>query len=139
MRTLSSHLPPRRVLHAAVLLLTCYGWVDSAAAADRQKQVLILHSVRRDAQISVVVDRDLPRLLDAALGQEQDYYAEYIDAARFPDAAYQLAFRDFLRQKYRGQQFDVVVAMQEVASEFVDKHRNQLFPNVPVVFFTNSP
>jgi len=29
--------------------------------------------------------------------------------------------------------------MQEVASEFVDKNRNQLFPNVPVVFFTNSP
>src|SRR5947209_4311893 len=119
----SPHLSARRCLRATVLLLTSFAWTDSAAAADRQKQVLILHSVRRDAQISVVVDRDLPRLLDAGLGEGQDYYAEYIDAARFTDPEYQLAFRDFLRLKYKGQRFDVVVAMQEVAAEFIDKNR----------------
>ena len=36
--------------------------------------------------------------------------------------------------KYQGQRFDVVIAMRTLAVEFVDQHRNELFPDTPVVF-----
>ena len=78
------------------------GPLDVAWAADGQKQVLVLYSTRRDAQISVVGDRELPRILDEGLTEGLDYYSEYIDQARFPDPEYKAAFRDFLRLKYRG-------------------------------------
>ncbi len=139
MRAQSRRLPFTRSLVGLALIVAGFMWVHSVRAEEPHKRVLILHSTRRDTQISIVLDREVPRLLDARLGQGQDYYAEYIDAARFPDPEYQLAFRDFLRLKYKGQSFDVVIAMMDVAAEFVERHRDELFPESPVVFFTNTP
>ena len=60
-------------------------------------------------------------LLEKALGDGLDYYSEYIDQARFPD-------RDLpgrrsatsCARSTRAQRFDVVIAIQDVAIEFVD-------------------
>lgn len=111
----------------------------AAWASDRQKQVLALYSTRRDAQISIVGDRELPTILEEGLRQGLDYYSEYIDLARFPDPGYQATILDFLRLKYRGQRFDLVIAIQNTAIEFVDKHRRELFPDAPVVFLGTDP
>jgi signal transduction histidine kinase len=116
---------------------TALGLGDSAFAADPQKQVLVLYSTRRDAQIAVVGDRDLPRILENGLNQSIDYYSEYIDRARFPDPEYRMIFSDFLRNKYRGQRFDVVIAMSDIAAEFIDRTRTQLLRDTPVVYFAN--
>lgn len=106
------------------------------AAAVPQKQVLVLYSTRRDAQIAVVGDRELPRILENRLSASLDYYSEFIDQARFAEIDYQRAFRDFLRLKYTGKTFDLVVAMGDIPYEFLDKYRSALFPDAPVVFFT---
>ena len=111
---------------------------DSARAQDGQKQTLVLYATRRDAQIAVVGERELPQILEQGLGAGLDYYSEYIDRARFPDPAYKAAFRDFLRLKYQGHRFDVVVALQESSLEFIGEQRNDLFPDTPVVFFGGS-
>ena len=71
--------------------------------------------------------------------EDLDYYSEYIDQARFPDPSYKAAFRDFLRLKYQDQRFDVVIAMQDLALEFVGETRDDCFPETPVVFFSTSP
>lgn len=125
-----------------VLLLTAgamLGPVQAARAAEGQQQVLVLYGTRRDAQIAVVGDRELPRLLDAGLHRGLDYYAEYIDRARFPDPQYKAAFGDFLRLKYKGQRFDLVIAIQDIAIDFISEVRNELFPDTPIVYFANSP
>ena len=100
----------------------------------------MLYSTSRDAQIAIVGEREMPRILEQGLGQGQglDYYSEYIDRARFPDAEYRTGFREFLRLKYNGRRFDVVIAMQDLALEFVGGNRNDLFPGTPVVFFATS-
>ena len=67
-------------------------------AAVRQKQVLVLYSTRRDAQIVTVGERDLPRILEDGIDEGVDYYSEYIDRARFPDPVYRNALYEFLRQ-----------------------------------------
>jgi hypothetical protein len=107
-------------------------------AQDLQKKVLVLYATRRDAQIVSVGERELPRILADGLEGGLDYFSEYIDRARFPDALDQRAFQDFLRLKYRDVQFDLVIAMQELALDFVGRNRNELFPGVPVVFFANT-
>ena len=120
----------------AIVLLEAVA-AGSAPAQDPHKQVLVLYATRRDAEFATIGERELPRILDVGLGRELDYYSEFIDVSRFPDPSYQLGFADFLRLKYRGIKFDLVIALQDVSVEFVHRHRDTLFPDVPVVFLAN--
>jgi signal transduction histidine kinase len=139
MRTFSQGHRCRTLLLIVDLFLAALTTASSVWAADRQKQVFVLYSTRRDAQIAIVGGRELPRILDHALPEGVDYYSEYIEQPRFPDSAHQTPFRDFLRLKYAQQQFDVVIAIDDLATEFIETFRNDLFPATPVVFFANSP
>jgi signal transduction histidine kinase len=107
-------------------------------AASGQPRVLVLHSTREEAQLSVLANRDLPRILSTGLSRTVDYYAEYIDAARIPTTRYERAFRGLLRSKYGNQRFDLMIAMEDAAWDFVRKHRSALFPGTPVVFFSRN-
>jgi signal transduction histidine kinase len=134
---MSASLPHLRLCRWLSIAATAGGLVlaDPAWAAD-QKQVLVLYSTRRDAQIAVVGDRELPRILEQGLSPGLDYYSEFIDQARFSQIDYQTAFRDFLRLKYEGKAFDLVIAMGDIEFEFVTRYRDALFKDTPVVFFT---
>jgi hypothetical protein len=139
MKALSHRGPFGRWLLPLLLVLLELGAAGSARAAESQKQALVLYSTRRDAQIAVVGERDLPRIFADGLTEGLDYYSEYIDRARFPDPSYKAASRDFLRLKYRDHRFDVIVAIQDVALEFVGDNRNALFADTPVVYFRAPP
>src|SRR5262245_45156428 len=106
------------------------------ALAQDQKQVLVLYSNRRDARIVTVGDRELPRILNAGHPNGVDYYSEFIDQVRLADTDYIAAFRNFLRLKYGGHAFDLIVAMDDNSRTFLEKTRQELFPTVPVVFFS---
>lgn len=126
------------VAAAATLVLAHAAPVASAGTQDEHRAVLVLYSTRRDAQFSIVGEAELPRILDAGLDRNLDYYPEFIDLTRFPDPAYKLAFRDFLRQKYQGVEFDLVIALQDAAVELTEAYQDSLFPGVPEVFLANT-
>ena len=109
--------------------------VDIAVAQD-QKQVLVLYSNRRDAQIVAVGDRELPRILNDGHPNGVDYYSEVIDQVRLSRTDYVTAFGDFLRLKYGSHRFDLVIAMDDSTIEFLDQVRDELFPATPIVFFS---
>jgi signal transduction histidine kinase len=111
----------------------------TARAQDDHKEILVLHSTRRDAQFSDVAERGLTRILDAGLQRNVDYYSEFIDVSRFPEASYQAAFHDFMRLKYQNVRFDLVIALHDVAIAFVTAYRDTLFHDTPAVFLTTSP
>lgn len=127
-----------KTLLTLILTLAAALGAAGAAWADGQKQVLVLYAVRRDAQLAVIGDRDLPRLLEQGLPQGIDYYSEYIDLPRSSDPDYQDGFRDFLAVKYRGIRFDLVIAVLDPALEFVRNTREELFPGTPIVFLSTS-
>jgi signal transduction histidine kinase len=131
--------PLRRWLLAALIVLGPFALAATAYAQTEQKRVLVLYSTRRDSQFSIIGERDLSRILDVGLSRNLDYYAEFIDLARSPEPGYRTAFRDFLRQKYQGVRFDLVIAMHDSAVGFVNDDGDALFPETPVVFLTNSP
>ena len=111
--------------------------VDTARAIQEPKEILVLYSTRRDAQIVTVGDREIPRILEKGLPEGLDYYSEFIDEGRFSEDDYQAAFGEFLGLKYRGRQFDLIIAMGESPLEFVTEHRNELFKGVPLVYFAD--
>src|SRR5688572_3755117 len=123
---------------AVIVALVEFALASAALAQTDHKQVLVLHSTRRDAQISVVGESELPRILDLGLARDLDYYAEFIDVTRFPEPGYRVAFENFLRLKYQGVRVDLVIAMQDAATAFVNDYGDRLFPDTPVVFLANN-
>src|SRR3954452_516880 len=109
------------VAHSLVIAAAVHalGLVVAASSDDVQKHVLVLYSTRRDAQVAVLGERDLPRMLEGGVPQGIDYYSEYIDQVRFGQPDYRSAFREFLRLKYQSRRFDVVIAMGDIPLEFV--------------------
>jgi hypothetical protein len=93
--------------------LTGSVWAQEAAP---HKQVLTLYAVRRDAELATIGET---QALDTGLNRRLDYYSEFIDLARFPEARYQAAFGDFLRFRFQSIQFDLVIARGDAAIGFV--------------------
>jgi two-component sensor histidine kinase len=139
MWTFARRLLGARGLALLLMLLAAPGGAAFAQTPGRQKQVLVLYSTRRDSRIATVGERELPRILDEGLSENLDYYSEYIDQGRFPDPSYKSAFRDFIRTKYRSQDFDLVIAMDEIGLDFFAAVRGELFPNAPIVAYVISP
>jgi signal transduction histidine kinase len=99
-----------------------------------QKRVLVFTALRNEAALPALVERDVLQVLHSGLAGHVDYYSESIDLARFQEADYQLALRDFIGRKYRGLRFDLVIAIGDACLDFVDQNRDALFPATPVVF-----
>ena len=135
-------MPMPRALAAVVVrwllagITACAVFPLGVATAQDQKQVLVLYANRRDARIVTVGDRELPRILDDGHPAGVDYYSEFIDQIRFAETDYVTVFADFLRLKYGGHAFDLIIAMDDNSREFLEKTREDLFPGVPVVFFS---
>jgi signal transduction histidine kinase len=124
----------------AIALIACvFGPLANAQEADRPKQVLVLSSTRFDEQISVVLERAVPNLLAEGLQERVDYYSEFLDFLRFPQPEYERVYLDFLRLKYEGRRFDLLILMGDVAIDFVNSHRNALFSGTPAVFYSFDP
>jgi signal transduction histidine kinase len=140
-RTVRIDQSPRLPL-CVLIAIVLTGVAGQAAQAsdgqkpDGQKKVLVVYSVRRDTQLAAIGDREFPRLLQEGLRTTPDYYSEYLDAARFPDPQYGAAFNEYLKLKYSGARFDLVVAANKLAFEFIAANRDQLFPVTPIVFFS---
>ena len=103
------------------------------------KQVLVLNAARLSEQFSVVTEREMPKLLAAGLRGRVEYFTEYFDHHRFPHPAYEAVYVDFLRRKYEGRRFDLIVLIGDVAVQFMTGHRDTLFPGTPVVFSSLTP
>ena len=129
----------RRCRLLALLAFVCARPVHADSSPDRAKQVLILYETRRTAQLVVITDREIPNILNNSSPQGVDYYAEFIDQVRFRQRDYQRAFGEFLMSKYKGQHFDLLIAMGDNALEFVNGTRAELYPATPVVFFASGP
>jgi len=129
----------RTALLVTTLAACLFGPVVGAQEADRTKQVLVLNTSSQTERFSQVSEREIPTLLAAWLGQRIDYYTEYFDANRFPHPEYETVYVDFLRQKYAGKRFDLLLMMGDVAMDFVSRHHDELFSDTPAVFYSLVP
>jgi signal transduction histidine kinase len=136
------HCAALRVVRVLLLVAALVGGVlgraAPAAAQTNQKRLLTLYAPRRDSQVVTVGDRVLQELVGQGLPEGLDYFSESLDQSRFFDVDYQRAFRDSLTLKYARYRFDLVVAVGEVPLEFVARNQDQLFKDVPIVYFVET-
>ena len=107
-----------------------------AQEADPRKQVVVLNSTRLDDQFSVTWARELPKLLGDGLAGGVDFYAEYFDFVRYARPEYERAYLDLLRLKFGGRRTDLVIVIGALAIDFMSRHRNDVFRETPVVFYS---
>ena len=104
------------------------------AAETPQKVVLAVFAGGQYVVSAPTEDLTIRRALGDALAV--DYYAEYLDLARFTAPGYEESVSSFLRAKYEGRRFDLLLATSDSALAFLNRWRDGLFPGVPIVFAT---
>ena len=98
-----------------------------------QKRVLVLQEFRRDTPLSSEMEDVYRQMLGSVLGSRLDYYSEYLDTARFTDAAYRDSAIEYLRARYEPLHIDVVIATTTATLELV-RTSDGVFGGAAVVF-----
>ena len=99
------------------------------------RTVLMIHSGAECFPANPMLDAGIREALASRPDVPIDYFAEYLESDLFPGEQASLAFADYIRRKYQGRRIDVVIAMTDTALRFVLDHREELFPDAPIVFF----
>jgi len=97
------------------------------------KHILLLHSYH---QTYVFTDQEMQGIMRVLRENSPRVmpYVEYMDWKRFPNESRLAAFSEQFRAKYAGIRFDMVIATDNKALEFVVKYRSRFFPHAVVSF-----
>lgn len=100
------------------------------------RNILVLHSFHKghiwNDSISKGIDQIVARKNKP--GITTSLYYEYMDTERFHGSKHILSLYDFLRKKYSGSRFDVIIATDDSAFRFLMDYQKKIFPDTPVVF-----
>ncbi len=114
----------------SVFLLNSAALAQDARPA---KNVLVLYSFSDPNALGGL--ESLKSAIRAQVRFPVNFYAEYMDSQRFEDAAYEKSVSDSFRSAYGELKLDLVMVAAYPALRFVLRHRDEIFPGVPVVFF----
>lgn len=103
------------------------------AQAAYAKNVLVLHSYYKGYRWTDDEGRGIDSVLLPELGAS-NLYIEYMDTKRFYGPGSVAQFPDIYRRKFASHHFDVIVATDNNAFDFLRAYRDQVFPGTPVVF-----
>lgn len=116
----------------ALLLLTLVLAVFDAQGS-KSKKILVLYSF---SDLNIYSSPDaLESAIRSQVPWPVDFYVENLDAQRFDNAGYEISYAATLRATYGAERLDVVLVAGASALNFAVKHRDGIFPGVPIVFF----
>ena len=119
-----------------LVLLSYPSTTPASAQAPRSFTVLALHLASDDAgsaTTNLVLDSTIRDVLHARTHKPVDVFQEFVPFDRLTSEEASLALRDYLRERYRERPPDVVIASSTYVRDFVFRHRDDLFPETPLV------
>ncbi len=121
---------------AAVLTVFVVGSADRPACAREAapRTVLAIFGGPEDHPSNLVLDGAIREALAAPPQTRIDYFAEYLESSTLRPQEAGPDLQEYIARKYRGRRVDVVIAMTDAVLRFVLDHRDQLFPDVPIVY-----
>src|SRR5258705_554515 len=129
-----SGFPLGRLWRIATLTLALATSVCPAEAQPQSRRtVLVVHWSPEEFPINPRRDAAIREVL-VAPSETIDYFAEYLESDRFTEPQASKSLRDYIQEKYQGRRIDLVVAVTDVALQFVLQYRDDLFPSEPIVF-----
>jgi PAS domain S-box-containing protein len=122
-------------LFCALIVFSATSVASDVPATEPQKIVLALYGSRPDLPANIIVDEIIRSTLERELGPRLDFYAEFLDTARWPEGETQSAVHDFLRRRYAHRKLSAIVAVAWPAINFIRLYGDELFPGVPIVVY----
>jgi signal transduction histidine kinase len=123
----------RCLLAAPALLL-----VHLALAAEA-KHVLFITATSRLSEYNIAFESGLRQVFNANASQPVEIFSEFLDEPRFGGDRYENTVTTYLHNKYADQTLDALLVGGDDALEFLLRHRDQLFPRVPVLHVGVTP
>jgi PAS domain S-box-containing protein len=131
----SSRLPMKRypIFTLAIIVTILCGFTKPATAKASHPEVLILNAYHQGEDWS---DNQLDGIL-TSLKKNYPFLVpsiEHLDTKRFPGFNHLLFIKQYLKNKYQGRQFDLIITLDNSALDLMLQFGNELFPDVPIVF-----
>ncbi|MBU5614194.1 hybrid sensor histidine kinase/response regulator [Geomonas azotofigens] len=109
-------------------------FIPVTADATAVQKVLVLHSYDPHFRVTAEETEGMLAVFNAHPGQVQLQF-EYLDAKQYSDPVYLTEILDTVfRHKLANKRFDLVLAADNDALNFVERHRRDFFAGLPVVF-----
>lgn len=120
------------IFKSCIIFIFCCCFCLSANAQEKKK-ILIINSYHQGLSWT---DNILQGIKKSLKPEEEhiDFYIEYMDTKRFYGERYFEKFFNFMKQKYNGIKFDLIVVSDNDALLFIGKYYQQLFYRTPVIF-----
>ena len=116
------------------LLLLAFALPVAASPAEPPKKILILCAEDSTLPGAMLLNQAIRSTLTKGSSVHVQYYSEAQDNFRIPNDRYEAEMVSLLRRKYEGEKIDLIFALIAPALKFLLKHRNELFPDTPIVF-----
>ncbi len=132
---------PRRIsravrIYCGVLLVTLAPVLASAATP---KRVLILNPFGRDVEPFSAAVSSFRSTLVREIGEPVDFHEIPLDLARFTGPEGEEPLVAFLEDRISNHPVDLIVPIGGAGVQFVDRHRERLFPSTPVMVVAAEP
>ena len=116
------------------LSLLFFIFLPLLASAKQGGTILVLQSYHSGMRWTSNVEQGIQQQLEKHGGHIR-LFMEYMDTKHVPfDAEYERFYTELLQRKYGERVPDVILSVDNNAFEFLKRHGNRLFPDVPVVF-----
>jgi PAS domain S-box-containing protein len=126
-----------RMIRIIIAVSTVFIFVAATHAAtdvdEATRQVLVINSYHTGYLFSDEEYRGFTNTI-ASYRLPLDVHVEYMDAKRFNNPEVNRIFAELIKQKYFRMKYDIVIAMDNDAYNFVLAHRNDIFLGRPIVF-----
>jgi len=124
----------KAILLSLLMIIQTLGWFSQTIADPQSsKKILYLNSYHEGYKWSDDVTNGVKSGL-AAYGGTIDLQIEYMDTQRVADPDYITKLLPVYIDKFKDNQFDVIIASDDAAFKFLLDYGNKIFPDIPVVF-----
>ena len=102
--------------------------------ANTGKEVLILHSYHKGYAWSDEISKAIEKTFSDYKKEEIEVTTIYMDTKRIDNAAYLNSLAKLYKQQFEGRTFDLIIASDNTAFDFMIKYHEFLFKDIPVLF-----
>lgn len=116
------------------LLLTLASYFSSSAndIVNEEYDVLILQSYHQGLEWTDSISSGILSVMNQ--NHHINLVFEYLDIKRNDNKAYQLALQNIYKTKAKGIPFKAIIVADNAAFDFMCKHGDQFYPNIPVIY-----
>ena len=130
---MKSRVQPRLIIIAVCLYFLTILPFALFAQDNKPKKVLVLHSYHRGLSWNDAIDEGIETVFKES-GLDIESRTEYMDTKRIHDPGYLRQLFGIYQTKFNKCKFDLIISTDNNALNFLLKHRDELFPQTPVVF-----